>query len=132
MVNTVIELHDSTVAAIAKRDGIVIVHFTPAYLHKSEGRPGIDSGTGWAQDARLIFDNASAVGGFPDLPCAVMDGALVVGRERHDNSIPVPLEVTALSELRLIFDSIHSAIVTGRGVRLELLGEAKYVEEFKP
>lgn len=130
--NTIIELHDSKVAEIATRDATVIVHFLPAYLHKSEGRPGFDSGTGWVQDARLIFADASASGGFPDLPCEVMDGELVVGSERHDNEIPVPLEVTAPAELRLIFDSIHTVTVTGRGVRLELFGEPRYVEEFKP
>jgi len=131
-VNIIIELHDSTVAEIAKRDGTVVVHFVPAYLHKSEGRPGFDSGTGWVQDARLIFADASVSGGFPDLPCDVMDGELVVGRERHDNKIPVPLEVTEPTELRLIFDSKQTVTVTGRGVRLELFGEPRYVEEFKP
>jgi len=53
--NTIIEIHDSTVAEIFKRDGTVIVHFLPAYLHKSTGRPALDSGTGWVQEARLIF-----------------------------------------------------------------------------
>lgn len=109
----------------------MIVHFRPAYLHKSEGRPGIDSSTGWVQDARLIFVDASASGGFPDLPCDVMDGELLVGGERHKNSIPVPLDITHHTELRLVFDSIHSVTVMGRAVRLELLGEPRYVEEFK-
>ena len=33
--NTIIELHDSKVAQITKRDGTVIVHFLSVYLHKS-------------------------------------------------------------------------------------------------
>ena len=38
--NTIIELHDSKVAQITKRDGTVIVHFLSVYLHKSgEFRP---------------------------------------------------------------------------------------------
>jgi len=60
-----------------------------------------------------------------------MDGELVVGGERHSNEIPVPLEVTATSELRLIFDSVHVVKIIGRGVRLDLVGEPKYVEEFE-
>jgi hypothetical protein len=131
-VNTIIELHDSTVAEIVRSDGTVIVHFLPAYLHKSEGRPGFDSGTGWVQEARLIFVDAFVSGGFPDLPCRVMDGESVVGGERHGNIIPVPLEVTESTELRLIFDSTHIVTVTGRGVRLEMFGEPRYVEEFSP
>ena len=53
--NTVIEIHDSRVTEISNRNGTVIVHFQPTYLHKSEGRPGLDAGTGWVQEARLIL-----------------------------------------------------------------------------
>ncbi len=130
--NTMIELHDSEVAEIASRDGAVVVRFVPACLHKSEGRPGFDSGSGWVQDVRLILHDASVSGDLPDLPCAVMGGELVVGGARHDNSMPVPFEAAECVELRLIFDEMHSATVAGRGVRLELLGEARYVEEFRP
>ena len=128
--NTIIEIHDSTVGEITLQDGAVIVHFLPACLHKSEGRPGIDCGTGWVQDARLVFADASANGNSPNLPCRVMDGELVVAGERHDNEIPVPLEITAPTELRVIFDSLHIVTIKGRGVRLDLFGEPRYVEEF--
>jgi hypothetical protein len=128
--NTTIEIHDSRVAEISERDGTVIVHFQPAYLHKSEGRPAFDSGSGWVQKARLIFSEASTSGDFPDWPCDIMKGEIIVGGERHDNLIPVPLEVAKLTELRLICDSVHTVTITGQGVRLELVGEPSYVEEF--
>jgi hypothetical protein len=130
-VNTIIEIHDSTVAEIASLEGTVVVHFLPAYLHKSEGRPGIDSGTGWVQEGRLIFTDASVRGDLPNLPCNVMDGELIVDGEQHDNGIPVPLEVTAPSELCLSFCSAHVVKIIGRGVRLDLVGEPRYVEEFE-
>lgn len=129
--NTSIELHDAAVAGFVERDGEMIVHFLPAYLHKSEGRPGIDSGTGWIQEARLIFSDGSASGSFPAFPCDVMDGALVVDKDRYNNEITVPLDVTAPAALRLVFDSIHTVTIVGRCVRLELLGAPKYIEEFK-
>ena len=94
-VNISIELHDSIVAGIMKRNGEVVVHFLPAYLHKSEGRPGIDAGTGWVQEARLNFADGLTGGTFPDLPCVVMEGELVVGVERFNSQVPVPLAVTA-------------------------------------
>lgn len=131
-VNIAIELHDSIVAGIAKHSGEVVVHFLPAYLHKSEGRPGIDPGTGWVQEARLIFADALTGGAFPGLPCTVMEGELAVGAERYENEVPVPLVVIARTELRLVFDAMHTVTVTGRAVRLELLGEPRYVEEFTP
>lgn len=130
--NTAIELHDSTVAEISSRAGTVIVRFVPAYLHKSEGRPGLDCGTGWVQDAQLRFADAFVTGACPDLPCDIMDGELVFGGDRRDNEIPVPLEVTEPTKLSLKFGPKHAVTVKGRSVRLELLGEAKYVEEFKP
>jgi hypothetical protein len=130
--NTIIELHDSTVATIDGQLGETVVHFLPAYFHKSEGRPGYDQGTGWVQEVRLIFREASVNGDLPDLPCDVMDGALTIDGARHDNHIPVPLISEARAELRLIFDSVHAVTVKGRGVRLQLSGEPKYVEEFRP
>jgi len=131
-VNTIIELHDSTFAEITKANGDIIAYFAPAYLHKSKGRPGFDPGSGWVQDARLIFSEASTSGDFPELPCDVMEGELIVGGERHDNHIPVPLASRASAELRLVFDSMHTVMITGQSVRLELSGEPRYVEEFKP
>jgi hypothetical protein len=131
IVNTTIEIHDSTVAGISEQNGTVIVHFLPAYLHKSESRPAIDAGTGWSQEVRLIFFEASVSGDFPDWPCDIMDGEIVVDGERHDNLIPVPLEVAKPTKLRLICDSIHTVKITSRGVRLELVGTPKFVEEFR-
>ena len=129
--NTIIELHDSRVTDLTTHDGVVIVHFLPAYFHSSEGRPGFDSGTGWVQEARLIFTNAVATGIAPELPCDVIDGQLVIGEGRHENTIPVPLDFTGLTDLSLIFDSIHMVTIKGLGVRLELLGDPSHVEEFK-
>jgi hypothetical protein len=129
--NTMIELHDSAVATIEGQQGETVVHFLPACLHKSEGRPGYDPGTGWVQEARLFFRDASVNGEFPDLPCDVMDGALTIDGERHDNHIPVPLESEACAELRLVFDSVHAVTVTGRGVRLQFSGEPQYVSYFR-
>lgn len=130
--NTTIELHDSTVSEIANRNGTVIVHFVPAYLHKSEGRPGFDCGTGWVQDAQLIFAEGSFSGGCPDLPRNIMDGELMIGQELYANEVPVPLEFTGTAELRLVFDPRHAVTVKGQSARLQLLGEPRYVEKFEP
>ncbi len=128
--NTAIEIHDSRVGGIEEVDGLVIVHFLPAYLHQSKGRPGVDSGTGWVQEARLIFTDASVSGNLPAWPCDSMSGEMITGCERHDNSIPVPLEATKLTELRLTCDSVHSVTIIGQSIKLELIGEPRYVEDF--
>jgi hypothetical protein len=127
--NTTIEIHDSRVAGINRQDSTVIVHFLPAYLHKSEGRPAFDRGTGWVQEARLIFTEGSVSGDFPKWPCDIMAGEIIVNGERHTNLIPVPLGMENFTKLILNCDSIHTVTVTGNGVRLELIGNPKYVEE---
>jgi hypothetical protein len=128
--NTIIELHDSVVAEVATQGSAVDVHFRPAYIHKSEGRPGFDAGTGWVQDAVLIFQEAVAAGEAPDLPCEILTGELTVGGQRHDNHIPVPLVAEADTELRLVFDSMHTVKVRGGSVRLMWFGEPRCVGEF--
>ena len=91
-----------------------------------------DAGTGWVQEVCLIFADAATVGDYPEWTCDVMDGELIVGGERHRNLIPVPFKTSMLTELRLVCDSLQAVTVTGRGARLELVGEPRYVEEFKP
>jgi hypothetical protein len=130
--NASIELHDSTVARIEKTGETVTVDLQPAYVHKSEGRAGIDRGTGWAQRARLIFENAIVGGTQPNLPCRIMDGELVVGEVKHDNLIPVPPNSTSPTTLHVVFDSLHDLTVTASCVRIEFLVEPSYVEEFIP
>jgi hypothetical protein len=103
-----VELHDSTVAEIEKRDGTMIVHLRPAYLHRSRGRPGYDAGDVFVQEARLFFDSASINEGIPKLPREIMDGSLVVGEQRHGNLIPVPLEIARSTKFHLVFDHRYS------------------------
>lgn len=102
------------------------------YLHKSSGRPGIDTGSGWIQDAKLVFSNSILDGHAFDLPCDILDGKIIIRGKTHDNSIPVPLEISGEVELHLVFSPAHKLTVKGKSVRLELLSEPKYVEEFKP
>lgn len=132
IVNTTIEIHDSTVTEIIEQNGAVVVHFQPAYLHKSEGRPAFDTGSCWVQEARLIFSEASISGNFPDWPCDLVGGEIVVDGERHNNLIPTPLEIAKPAEMHLVCDSIHAVTIKSRGVKLELVGEPKYIEEFRP
>lgn len=130
--NTSIEIHDSRAAEIYREGDSVSVLLAPAYLHRSMGRPGIDSGTGWTQDARLVFGSGSVSGVVPELPCDIMNGELSLSGGRYTNEIPVPLQAAGSVELHLVFCPGCDVFITGTTVRLELLGEARYVEEFDP
>lgn len=130
--NTEIEIHDSRVSKIAIQGNTVVVHFQWAYLHKSNGRPGVDAGTGWVQEARLTLAEAVVRGDYPTWPCDLMDGELIAGDERYPNHIPVPFETSVSTELHLVCDSIHTITIAGTGAKLELIGVPRYVEEFTP
>jgi hypothetical protein len=129
--NAIIELHDSRVADIVSIDYKVIARFSSAYLHKSEGRPGYDSGTGWVQEALLTFTDGTIKGIFPEWPCDVLNGDLVFDGKLLQNEIPVPFHAETPTELRLMFDSIQTIAIIGVGAELELLGEPRFVEEFR-
>jgi hypothetical protein len=130
--NTSIELHDSRAAEVFREGDSVSLVLAPAYLHRSLGRPGVDSGTGWTQDARLVFGSGALAGVVPELPCDIMDGELSLAGDRYPNEIPIPLQADGPVELHLVFYPGCDVFITGKTVQLELLGEARYVEEFHP
>jgi hypothetical protein len=115
--NKEIEFHDSKVGLIDVGNGIVTVKLTPAYVHQSSGRPGIDPGSGWLQEAWLRFSAGEILGQLPIFPRDVSDGSL---------EQPTPEK----SQLQLEFNSGEKIVVVGSAVEIKFIGEARYVEEF--
>ena len=139
MENLAIEIHDSAVDQITLEAGVAVLHFPEVYIHSSEGRPAIDAGTGWTQEAVIRVANAhiegkfsqesrDAYGGYAHY---LSDGSLRINGSVFDNLIPLPLDVQGNIELRLECwgDVVR---VHGSSVSVELIGTAKYVEEFHP
>lgn len=131
-VNSLIELHDSVVSAMAEHSGSIAVTFSPAYFHRSPGQPGIDPGSGWIQDSILWLGEGVLSGTLPDFPCAITDGELSLGPEVHRNGIPVPLARHAIVTLRVVFYGDCKVHIRGKSARVELLGDPRYVDEFRP
>jgi len=128
--NRIIELHDSEVAAITEVGSQIVVFFSHAYIHQSEGRPGWDPGSGWSQSAALVFSEAILEGELPEFPAEIWDGTLVVGGDRLNNQIPAPFVHAGEVALRLKVGLPEDLWIRGRGATLTLLGDAVYVEEF--
>jgi len=101
---------------------------------ETEGVPGIDAGTGWSQEGKLTISTGIIEGSFSELPRDLWDGCLAMDGTVSENMIPVPLDYKGKIELRLESWAQVSEIISisGKGARLELIGEAEYVEEFKP
>src|SRR5262249_17451744 len=129
MSNRMIELHDSTIAEIIFNGDVLIVRFSPVYIHKWEGGPGIPPHTGWIQNAELAIDKASIQGATNFLPADIMDGELTAGSVQYPNSIPIPFDTQGEIRLHLEFTTGESITINGAAARLKLLGEPKFVED---
>ena len=131
MPNRAIEIHDSILSAVSFLEHEVKLHFSPAYIHQSEGVPLRDAGSGWMQDAMLHIYDAKVEGSFAEFSVDLSDGRIQMGQNILENEIPVPLRHTGAVELQLQ-QGERIVIFTGHGAELELIGEPKYVEEFRP
>jgi hypothetical protein len=54
--NASIELHDSVLDGIDQRPTALSLRLR-AYVHRSNGEPGVDPGTGWCQPATVTLSN---------------------------------------------------------------------------
>ena len=139
MQNQVIEIHDSALDQINLEGNMAVLHFPEVYIHSSEGRPTIDAGTGWTQEAVIRIGAARIEGEFsPESREAyggyahyLYDGSLAINGTISDNLIPIPLDVQGEIELTLECWG-YIVRVHGSSAKLELIGKAKYVEEYHP
>ena len=127
--SSALELYGSRVGRITLVDGVAIIHFSHAYIHKSKGKPGRDPGTGWSQEAMLYLWEATVSWPLPALPNAISEGFLEVGGIRLE-PIPLPFKRKVGARLYLLFvDGTETEIIGKRPV-IELLGTPIYLEDF--
>ena len=132
--NRLIELHDSEIASIEFDGGTITITFSHAYLHQSDGVPGVDRGTGWSQRGELRISTSSRPNLPRPLPYQIDNGVLTLGGAEHCNEIPVPLSYEGAVALNLFVGDAeyrYSEIsFTGSGVELVMVGQPRYVEDF--
>jgi len=128
--NEAVEIHDSTLTSIEAENANLVVRLSPAYVHRSEGRPGWDAGSGWLRDVILIVSGA-VVESLPSRsPCELCDGTLSVGEASWANVLPLPLSAAGPVLLTLTTSEGESIEIRGAGVEVIPRGEARYVDEF--
>jgi hypothetical protein len=128
--NSAIEIHDSSLVSIEKHGDLLELRFD-AYIHTSEGTPGVDAGTGWTQDVILFFDDGILEGSITQWPADLYDGTLEIDGEAIENTIPIPLDRKGNIQLTLKPKFIDDPIlVRSTHVLLELEGAPIYVEKF--
>jgi len=129
MTHTALELHDSLLIAITEVGTQAIVLLN-AYLHKSEGRPAWDAGSGYIQAVALTFGEAIIEGEPSEFPLDIYVGKISIDGEILSNTFPIPFCHTGEIVLTLQVGEPSPVIVRGKQVILTLIGEAVYVEEF--
>ena len=129
--NSIIEIHDSTLTSVTAVGRALVISFGPAYVHQSAGRPGRDDGSGWLQDLDLVIADA-VVESLPlELPAGFSDGMFSVGGRLEENVIPLPLAVSGEVLFSALTDCVERLVVRGSGASIVPRGGLRFVEEFR-
>src|SRR4051812_39422815 len=102
--NAAIELHDSNVKVTECSNGDFRIEFSGAYVHRSEGVPGVDPGTGHIQPAEIVFSSATWNGLSPECVGDISDGWVSVNGE-VSTLIPLPSRNFGLVSAEFAFTS---------------------------
>ena len=92
----------------------------------------MDAGTGWIQEAQLIFEDAEMSGTLPELPEFVWSGDFRINGKDRSGLITIPLVDGSGVELDMRFDELHSVRIRGERPSLILIGKPGLVEGCKP
>jgi hypothetical protein len=126
--NLAVEFHDSVLeGATITADGASVL-LLDAYVHRSNGRPGFDAGTGWTQAATIVLQGFS--GEAPQF-MTISVGRLIAGGRAYENVVPVPLEAHCATRIELQGTRGELATLTGESIAMMVTAAAKYVEEFE-
>ncbi len=125
--NASIELHDSDLDGIDRTPTALSLRLR-AYVHRSNGEPGVDPGTGWCQAAIVtLFDGRLDT--LPiELPATIYEGEVRVGD--HDYClIPCPFARDGKTSVSLVFSNGDRLLVTATGLTIAFSGEPEFVED---
>nr|CAS02898.1 putative integron gene cassette protein [uncultured bacterium] len=128
--NSALEFHDSTVASVQVRDGVLRVIFSAAYVHRSLGRPGLDAGGGFSQSVEISFKSARITGNPSDCQGNLSDGLLVAPGYRS-GLVPIPFDSPGPIEAELTFTSGALLRVESEAVSCVALGDPVFIEKFR-
>ena len=127
--NAALEFHDSEVSLAEGANGILRLLFSAAYIHCSEGRPGIDSGSGYIQPAEMIFYGASWEGLSAASKGTLSDGSVTLGNESL-SLIPLPFIASGPLSAKLVFASGTILLVSATSAACSCSGDPKFVEAY--
>ena len=125
-----LEFHGSDVVEVRHADTTLQMIFEPAYIHRSEGRPGIDSGSGFLQPAEIVFTGAKFTEKEPPSQGAIAEGIVTVSGKRFDSVLPVPFAGAGKVTAEFTFESGAVLSITATGVSCASTGPAVLVDGY--
>jgi hypothetical protein len=124
-----LELYDARLSYIHFSDGAAALHFSYAYIHKTVGAVGRDTGRGWSQEAVLLVLDAQVNEPLPPLPNVIVEGYLEAGGTRYE-LIPLPFEREGAGLLHLEFSDGTVLELRGEEPQITLQGAKVFLEDF--
>lgn len=128
MTKRVLELHDSTIEALAVEDADLVLNCV-VYVHES-GDPGVAPGTGRFHDAVIRIKDFESEREEFEFPLLLDGGSLVLNGRKYDGVLPYPLDEEGETALLLEPGESSEFLVRGSGIEIELLGPQGELESF--
>ena len=128
--NSALEFHDSTVGSAQVVGDSLRILFSAAYVHRSIGRPGVDSGDGCTQSVEMSFGEASFTGSIPECVGNLANGSLVVPGEEM-SLVPIPFNSFGPVRAELEFADGSLLTIEASSVSCSPIGEPVFVEHFR-
>ncbi|MES2949813.1 MAG: hypothetical protein V4858_14820 [Pseudomonadota bacterium] len=127
--NAALEFHDSNVAVVKSVDGGIQISFAAAYVHRSNGSPGVDAGSGYIQAVECVLREATWNGALEECIGRLLDGKLKVDG-RSINLVPLPFQGEGHVTFHLEFSNGAVLSVSGASVHVYQSGPAQFVEKY--
>jgi hypothetical protein len=127
--NASIEIHDSEVQLAEGENGTFRLFFSAGYVHESEGRPGLDAGTGYLQPAELVFGEASWSEPVTEGIGRLSGGWVSINGEKL-SLVPLPFSASGEISAEFIFASGAAISVSASSVECISRGKARFVENY--
>jgi hypothetical protein len=128
--NAALEFHDSELCAIEIESDRLALRFAPAYVHRSDGVPGVDPGTGWTQNVTMQLVRFQLSGTVRLGLASLADGEISLGGEGPADLVAVPLSYVGPVSLRLVFLDDSRLEIVAEELQCVPTSEATYFEEF--
>ena len=129
--NREIEFHDSTLKEIRVANGEAVLSFGEAYVHHSEGTPGIGKGTGWAQKIELVCLEVTVIEIPDDLPNHIDDGFFIINGIKSVNMMKLPFQTNCEMELVLFTMYGKKLHLKAKSAFTREIGEPVFIEEYE-